>query len=99
MLDLAILFHRMGPYHHARLRAAGARCRLTAIELSAVDDTYAWSPVAGAASFARRTLFADRDIDRQRRVEVTRRVRASRTATRACTGSASHPERSSRAGL
>jgi glycosyltransferase involved in cell wall biosynthesis len=77
MLDLAILFHRLGPYHHARLGAADARCRLTAIELSAVDDTYAWSRVNGAPSFARLTLFDDQDVDRKRRIDVTRRVGAA----------------------
>jgi hypothetical protein len=54
--SVAVLFHRIGPYHFARLAAAGARCELTAVELSAVDDTYAWSPVNGAPNFKRVTL-------------------------------------------
>jgi len=36
---VAVLFHRIGPYHLARLAAAGARCSLTAIELSSVEDS------------------------------------------------------------
>jgi glycosyltransferase involved in cell wall biosynthesis len=74
MLALAILFHRLGPYHHARCRAAAACCSLTAIELSAVDDTYAWSPVDSAPDFARLTLFRDQDVDRKRAQDVRRLV-------------------------
>jgi glycosyltransferase involved in cell wall biosynthesis len=77
---LAVLFHRLGPYHLARLAAAGARCDLTAIELSAVDRTYAWSPVAGTPSFARVTLFADEDIDLKPPALVRRTVRDSLAA-------------------
>jgi 1,2-diacylglycerol 3-alpha-glucosyltransferase len=74
-LRLAVLFHRFGPYHLARLEAVGARADLTAIELSAVDRTYAWSPVSGAPNFARITVFSDEDVDLKRRTEVRRGVR------------------------
>jgi 1,2-diacylglycerol 3-alpha-glucosyltransferase len=77
MLGVAILFHRLGPYHLARCVAAGSRCSLTVIEFSSVDDTYAWSEVDGAPNFARLTLFRDEDVDRKRRSEVERRVRAA----------------------
>jgi glycosyltransferase involved in cell wall biosynthesis len=77
MLSVAIMFHRLGPYHLARCVAAGARCRLTALELSAVDDTYAWSRVDGAPNFERITLFRDVDADRKRRSELTRAVYAA----------------------
>jgi 1,2-diacylglycerol 3-alpha-glucosyltransferase len=70
---VAVLFHRIGPYHLARLEAAGARCGLTAVELSAVDDTYAWSQVDGAPNFARLTLFEE-DVDRRTRIEVQNSV-------------------------
>jgi 1,2-diacylglycerol 3-alpha-glucosyltransferase len=73
MLDLAILFDRLGPYHHARCVAAGSRCSLTAIELSALDDTYAWSRVDRAPDFARLTLF-EQDVGRRRKSEVRRSV-------------------------
>ena len=73
-LRLAVLFHRIGPYHLARLAAAGARCAATALELSAVDDTYAWSRVDGAPNFERVTLFPDEDVDRKSRSEVGRSV-------------------------
>lgn len=74
---VAVLFRRIGPYHMARLQAAAARCRLTAIELSAMDDTYAWSRVDGAPNFTRHTLFADEDVDRKSWFDVTRRVGAA----------------------
>jgi 1,2-diacylglycerol 3-alpha-glucosyltransferase len=79
-LRLAVLFHRFGPYHLARLEAVGARADLTAIELSAVDRTYAWSPVSGAPNFARVTVFSDEDVDLKRRTEVRRGVRGALAA-------------------
>jgi glycosyltransferase involved in cell wall biosynthesis len=80
MQRLAIVFHRLGPYHLARCVAVGSRCELTVIELSALDDTYAWSRVDGAPNFARVTLFGDEDVDRQRRSEIGRRVHAALAA-------------------
>ena len=77
MVRVAILFHRLGPYHHARCVAAGARCDLAVIELSAVDDTYAWAHVPGAPNFARRTLFEREDADRTSRRELAGRVHAA----------------------
>lgn len=61
-IKIAVLFARLGPYHHARLRAVGRLCDLTAIEFSAIDDTYAWAPVYGAEGFRRITLFADNGL-------------------------------------
>lgn len=58
-MKIAVLFTRLGPYHQARLRAAGRLCELTAIELSAVDTTYAWEMVDGAVGFNRLTLFSE----------------------------------------
>ena len=80
MPGLAIMFHRLGPYHLARCAAAGARCSLTALELCAVDDTYAWSCAHGAPNFERVTLFGDEDVDRRRRSVVGRGVQAALTA-------------------
>jgi glycosyltransferase involved in cell wall biosynthesis len=74
---LTILFHRLGPYHHARLRAAATLMAVTAVELSAADDTYAWAPVNGADGFRRLTLFHDRDVAHEKTVEVVRRVEAA----------------------
>ena len=59
MRSIAIIFERIGPYHFARLRAAGAHFKLVALEVLARDTTYAWDPVPGSAGFERRVLFAD----------------------------------------
>ena len=76
-MAVAVLFHRLGPYHHARLRAAGKRLPVVGIELSAVDDTYAWDTVAGADQFRRVTLFHQRDIVHEPSAEIVRRVHAA----------------------
>src|ERR1700744_848595 len=57
-LRVAILFSRFGPYHHARLGAAGLHLQVTGIEFSNVDDLYKWDQVAGADGFSRLTLFS-----------------------------------------
>jgi glycosyltransferase involved in cell wall biosynthesis len=55
---VAVLFHRFGPYHHARLKAAGSRLQVTGVEFSNVDMTYAWDLVEGAEGFNRVMLFS-----------------------------------------
>lgn len=69
-MKIAVIFHRLGPYHHARLRAAGQFCELTAVELSAVDNTYAWAEVVGAENFQRVTIFRDMDVDEKSPAEI-----------------------------
>ena len=63
MIKIAVIFHRFGPYHHARLNATGRLCNLVGIEMSAVDRTNAWDKIDSADSFPRVTLFEDRDIE------------------------------------
>jgi 1,2-diacylglycerol 3-alpha-glucosyltransferase len=53
---VAVLFERLGPYHHARLNAAGRQMRVFGLEACGVENTYAWEKVEGAASFTRLTL-------------------------------------------
>jgi glycosyltransferase involved in cell wall biosynthesis len=58
---LAVIFHRFGPYHLARLEAAGAFCaprrvELVGLECGRTDSVYAWDEVAGARHFRRVTL-------------------------------------------
>jgi glycosyltransferase involved in cell wall biosynthesis len=57
LLKTAVIFHRLGPYHFARLRAIGRLLPVTAIETSGRDGTYAWDLVAGSDGFERVTLF------------------------------------------
>jgi len=61
---VAVLFHRFGPYHHARLNAAGRLMLVWGVEACATEETYAWSKVEGAAAFKRITL-TDRDTGDQ----------------------------------
>jgi glycosyltransferase involved in cell wall biosynthesis len=53
----ALLFHRVGPYHFARARAAGSVTNTRLIEVFKNDDVYGWDPVPGANGFERVTLF------------------------------------------
>src|ERR1700722_9755728 len=52
----AVLFWRLGPYHHARLNAAGRRMNIFGVEACGMENTYAWEKVEGAVSFTRITL-------------------------------------------
>jgi 1,2-diacylglycerol 3-alpha-glucosyltransferase len=54
---VAIIFHRIGPYHFARARAAAKVVNVTLIEAFESDDTYQWDLLPGADGFARITLF------------------------------------------
>jgi 1,2-diacylglycerol 3-alpha-glucosyltransferase len=58
-VQVAVLFSRLGPYHHARLKGAGSRLRVTGIEFSSVDSLYKWDMIAGADGFNRLTLFSE----------------------------------------
>jgi 1,2-diacylglycerol 3-alpha-glucosyltransferase len=73
-LNLVVLFHRIGPYHFARLRALGRRMPTVAIEFSREDSTYAWSEVKGEDGFQRITLFQEGDSNSHPKAEVVRRV-------------------------
>lgn len=74
-MKLAVLFHRLGPYHVARLRAAAGRGRgeLVTVELSGSGGEYAWSAVP-ADGFARVTVSPEGDSNNLGRRELTRRV-------------------------
>lgn len=54
---VAILFARLGPYHHARLGAAAEHLDVAAVEYSQVDLTYAWRTIAAQVQFTQITLF------------------------------------------
>ena len=59
-IRIAVLFQRFGPYHHARLNAAGRMLSVWGVEACAMEETYAWNKVEGAGTFTRITL-TDRD--------------------------------------
>ena len=54
--EVCVIFHRLGPYHRARLDAAAKRMPIVALELAAESDTYAWSRVEDSPDFRRVTL-------------------------------------------
>ncbi len=60
-MRVAVIFHRVGPYHCARLEAAARQCDVTAIELVAETQDYAWSPVKDTGGYSRLTLFTSGD--------------------------------------
>src|SRR5882724_8591590 len=73
-LKVAVLSHRLGPYHFARLRAAGEVLDVVAIESSGADETYAGDVVTGADGFKRVTLFDHADAQKLPAPEVASRV-------------------------
>ncbi len=54
--QVAVLFWRLGPYHHARLRAAGSFLPIAGIEACGIESVYAWDKIEGSAGFKRITL-------------------------------------------
>ena len=76
-LKIAVLFHRLGPYHHARLAAAAKYSDLTAVEFSSIDQTYAWDQVKGLPEFQQITLFDDADVDTKLPTELANHITAT----------------------
>ncbi len=60
-MKIAIIWHRLGPYHIARAGALASASGATVIELSGLDRTYDWDSTRGITEgFNRLTLF-DKD--------------------------------------
>src|SRR5262249_42392346 len=55
---VAVVFHHIGPYHHARLNAAGDRLPVTGIEWSAKAND-AWGAAATPARYRKVSLFSE----------------------------------------
>lgn len=81
-MKISVLFHRLGPYHHARLAAVAKYCTLTAVEFSSVDQTYAWEQVKGQSGFQRVTLFEDTDVDIKSPAELAQGMTAALNSIR-----------------
>jgi 1,2-diacylglycerol 3-alpha-glucosyltransferase len=65
MSEVAVIFERIGPYHDARLKAAGRRLseegiELVAIDMASSDSVYAWAEITGVVDYNRITLFPGR---------------------------------------
>ena len=77
-MRIAVIWSNFGPYHVARLDAAGKRLRsedgeLFGLEICTGNSVYAWNPVAGAHAFRRVTVHPGRDYQ-----DITvRRVRST----------------------
>ena len=71
---VAIIFNRFGPYHHARLNAAGKCLSVWGIEACASEDVYAWTKVEGANAFTRITLTERYAENRRWRRELRRKM-------------------------
>jgi 1,2-diacylglycerol 3-alpha-glucosyltransferase len=74
MTRIGILFHRFGPYHWARLNAAGRLLPALGLELSAATTEYGWGQVSGQSTFGRVTLFPESDGRGAETNELLRRV-------------------------
>ena len=55
---VAVVFHHIGPYHHARLNAAADKLSVTGIEWSA-KGYYAWGAAATPARYRKVSLFPE----------------------------------------
>jgi 1,2-diacylglycerol 3-alpha-glucosyltransferase len=75
-MKVGVIFHRLGPYHVARLSAASEVCNITAIELAADTTEYSWSKVGGPFRFDRSTLFPEGDSRNARRGDLIQRLQA-----------------------
>lgn len=58
-----IAWHRFGPYHHARCRAAAQPLALVGLEISTVDKTNAWALMRNTDGFEKITLCPSEDAD------------------------------------
>ncbi len=74
-MRIAVIFHRFGPYHCARLKAAAARhCDITGIEVAAETQEYAWSAIRGTEDYSRLTLFPSGNTHRMSVKQICPRV-------------------------
>jgi 1,2-diacylglycerol 3-alpha-glucosyltransferase len=73
MTRIAVIFRRLGPYHHARLAAASCLAEVMAIELGGADE-YAWSTVHPPQDLNVRTLFTGADGAIQPPADMRRRM-------------------------
>ena len=55
---VAVVFHHIGPYHHARLNAAADRLSVTGIEWSAKGDD-PWGAAEAPARYTKVSLFPE----------------------------------------
>ena len=76
MKRAAVIFHRFGPYHWARVRAAAERCNILAIEEAQESADYAWDEVEQptAANLQKMSLLEKNERPRKPAVEIAHRL-------------------------
>src|SRR6266513_1504381 len=70
-LSVAVVFHYVGPYHHARLNAAADRLSVTGIEWSA-KGCEAWGEADSPARYNKVSLFAEATAQYPAKAELQR---------------------------
>ncbi len=60
-IRLAVLFHRIGPMHDARLLSTAQLGEVVAIEFTRVDKTYLWDTIDDVIGYQRLTVFPTQD--------------------------------------
>ena len=73
-MRVAVIFHRFGPYHCARLEAAARHCDVTGIEVAAETQDYAWSRVKDTPGYSGLTLFPSGDTRTMSDKQISTRV-------------------------
>jgi glycosyltransferase involved in cell wall biosynthesis len=73
---VAVVFHHIGPYHHARLNAAADRLDVTGIEWSAKGYD-AWGAAESAARYQKLSLFPQATEKHPENVELQRSFRSA----------------------
>src|SRR6266513_5917701 len=68
---VAVVFHHIGPYHHARLNAAADRLSVTGIEWSAKGSD-AWGAPDSAARYQKISLFPEATDDHPQKSDLRR---------------------------
>lgn len=58
-MRIAVLFDNLGPYHIARLSAAGRRAEVVAVEFGSRSADYPWDASREKVGFSRETLFSN----------------------------------------
>jgi len=81
-VKIAVMFHRFGPYHFARLEAASRRCEIIGVEMAAETKEYDWEKVDGPSTFKRVTLFPDGDSRSASKDEIRTTVNQCLSAQR-----------------
>jgi 1,2-diacylglycerol 3-alpha-glucosyltransferase len=74
MISIAVIFHRLGPYHWARLNSIGALLPTLGVELFGETSDYGWDKISGRSAFQRVTAFSGGNNGAERPTDLVRRI-------------------------